>query len=196
MINTHPTLPTRRDVLKRVARATGWGAALSLFLVPSGQGRAADAERPPRMKYAICNETFGDWPLEKAFAFAADCGYRGIEMAPFTIGDRPAEVSSTRRSEVRRLVERAGLEVVGLHWLLAKTTGFHLTTPDAQVRRQTAEYFGELARFLRRPGRQGSRPGLAPAAQPGPGHDERRRDEIRGRRPPRRVRRPSTRPAW
>ena len=38
------------------------------------------------MKYAICNETFLDWPFDKAFAFARDCGYTGIEIAPFTIG--------------------------------------------------------------------------------------------------------------
>ena len=37
------------------------------------------------MKYAICNETFGDWPREKYFAFASDCGYTGVEIAPFTL---------------------------------------------------------------------------------------------------------------
>ena len=26
------------------------------------------------MKFAICNETFQDWPFEKAFAFARECG--------------------------------------------------------------------------------------------------------------------------
>jgi sugar phosphate isomerase/epimerase len=43
--------------------------------------------------------------------------------------------------------EKAGVEIVALHWLLAKTEGFHLTAPDAGVRRKTAEYLGELARF-------------------------------------------------
>ena len=37
------------------------------------------------MKFAVCNETFQDWPLAKGFAFAAECGYEGVEVAPFTI---------------------------------------------------------------------------------------------------------------
>ena len=39
------------------------------------------------MKFAICNETFQDRPFEKAFAFAAECGYSGVELAPFTLGE-------------------------------------------------------------------------------------------------------------
>ena len=102
---------------------------------------------PPRFKYSICNETFGDWPFEKAFALAADCGYQGIEIAPFTLAQYVTEIPAKRRAEVRRLAQRTGLEVVGLHWMLAKTKGFHVTSPDAAVRRKTAEYLGELARF-------------------------------------------------
>ena len=37
------------------------------------------------MKFGICNETFQDWPFDKAFAFARQCGYTGIEFAPFTM---------------------------------------------------------------------------------------------------------------
>ncbi len=97
------------------------------------------------MKFAICNETFQDWPLERAFAFAAECGYTGIEIAPFTIAQYATEITPAQRAEVRQQAEAAGLEVVGLHWLLAKTEGFYLTSPDAEVRRRTAEYFGHLA---------------------------------------------------
>lgn len=99
------------------------------------------------MKLAICNETFQDWPLDRAFAFAAECGYTGIEIAPFTIGASADRVSAAQRAEVRRLAEQNGLEVIGLHWLLAKTEGFHVTSPDADVRRRTADYFKELARL-------------------------------------------------
>jgi len=98
------------------------------------------------MKLAICNETFQDWPLERAFHFAAECGYTGIEIAPFTIAQYVTDVPPAKRAEIRRLAESAGLEVVGLHWLLAKTEGFHVTSPDREVRRRTAAYLGELAR--------------------------------------------------
>lgn len=102
-----------------------------------------------KMRYAICNETFLDWPFEKAFAFARACGYEGIEIAPFTIADDVREISPTKRDEVRRQAEAAGLDVVGLHWLLAKTQGLHLTSPDKAVRRATSDYLGELVRLCR-----------------------------------------------
>ena len=95
---------------------------------------------PAKFKYAVCNELFGDWPFEKAFAFAAKCGYNGIEIAPFTM-------AGEKGAEVRQQAKQAGLDVVGLHWLLAKTEGFHLTSPDVAVRRKTADYLGELARL-------------------------------------------------
>jgi len=101
------------------------------------------------MKLAICNETFQDWPFEKAFDFARACGYRGIEFAPYTIHKNAYEISAQRRAEVRRQVEQAGLETVGLHWLLAFTQGYHLTSPDAQVRAKTSDYLCELARLCR-----------------------------------------------
>jgi sugar phosphate isomerase/epimerase len=101
------------------------------------------------MKFAICNETFQDWPFEKAFAFARDCGYTGIEIAPFTIHEDARQITSGRRAEVRRQAVAAGLETVGLHWLLAKTEGFYLTTPDDAVRKATGEYLSELAHLCR-----------------------------------------------
>jgi sugar phosphate isomerase/epimerase len=99
------------------------------------------------MKFAICNETFLDWPLDKAFAFAAECGYTGIEIAPFTLATDARTITRSQREEVRRLAAANDLEVVGLHWLLAKTEGFHLTSPDAEVRRRTAAYVQDLVRL-------------------------------------------------
>jgi len=101
------------------------------------------------MKYAICNETFQDWPFDKAFAFARECGYTGLEIAPFTINTDVREISAAKRAEVRKQVEAADLEMIGLHWLLAKTTGFYLTTPDAAIRKATTGYLQELARLCR-----------------------------------------------
>jgi sugar phosphate isomerase/epimerase len=101
------------------------------------------------MKLAICNETFKDWPLDKAFRYARDLGYTGIEIAPFTIDKNAYDISPARRAEVRRQIEGADLEMIGLHWLLAFTEGYYLTSPDAAVRAKTADYLGELARLCR-----------------------------------------------
>jgi sugar phosphate isomerase/epimerase len=76
----------------------------------------------------------------------AELGYTGLEVAPFTLAPRITDVTAARRSELRRQAEAAGVRVLGLHWLLAKTDGFHLTSPDETVRKRTGEYLAELAR--------------------------------------------------
>ena len=89
------------------------------------------------MQYGICNETFGNWPLKRVCEFAADSGYTGIEIAPFTLGENPHEISSNQRGDLRRIIAQAGLECIGLHWLLAKTEGLHVTSPNEYIRSRT-----------------------------------------------------------
>lgn len=98
------------------------------------------------MRFAICNETFTDRSLEAGFEAAAQLGYEGVELAPFTLAPYITEVSPARRREIRQAIESFGLKTVGLHWLLAKTEGYHLSSPDVMVRRRTTEYLLELIR--------------------------------------------------
>lgn len=125
------------------------------------------------MRFAICNETFGDWPLAKACDFAAECGYTGVEIAPFTLAQLATDIGPAARGEISRTIARAGLECVGLHWLLAKTEGFHVADPDPEVRRRTVDYLAALARLCRdlggrvlvfgSPKQRSLLPGVAPA---------------------------------
>lgn len=98
------------------------------------------------MKYAICNETFDGWDHARVCDRVAELGYTGLEVAPFTLAPLITDVPTARRIELRREAERAGVTILGLHWLLAKTTGFHLTTADADVRKRTGDYLADLAR--------------------------------------------------
>src|SRR4051794_29789239 len=101
------------------------------------------------MRFAICNETFQDWPFDKAFRFAADLGYTGLEIAPFTIKLNAYEISQDERSQVRRQAEDAGLEIIGLHGLPEKPPAYFLPTPDVPARHKTADSLAELARLCR-----------------------------------------------
>ena len=107
------------------------------------------ATQKRNVKYAICNETFGDWPLSKALTLARESGYTGWEVAPFMITDDLSQFGTEQRNAYRDTVLSHGLEIIGLHWLLAKTEGFHLTTLDPSIRARTTDYFGQLARLCR-----------------------------------------------
>ncbi len=101
------------------------------------------------MKYAICNEVYGELPFEQAFAHARECGYQGIEIAPFTIEKNVYDISAEQRKRVRDLAEQNQLPIIGLHWLLAHTDNLHLTQSDSITRQRTVDYLGELARLCR-----------------------------------------------
>lgn len=99
------------------------------------------------MKFAICHELFENRGWEDQCRQIAKAGYQGIEFAPFTLERSPAAVSADERRAIRQIAADNGLEILGLHWLLAKTSGFHLTTDSGEVRRATAQYLVDLARL-------------------------------------------------
>ena len=107
------------------------------------------------MRYAICNETFAPaakvpwepWPFEKQCRCAAQLGYHAVELAPFTFNHDIRKVSAAERQKIRDTATAAGVGIVGLHWLLALTEGFHLTSPDHAVREATAHYAEALIDF-------------------------------------------------
>ena len=98
------------------------------------------------MRYAICNETFGGWDHRRICAYVASLGYTGLEIAPFMLADRITDVSAETRRTMKAEAEDCGLQLIGLHWLLAKTTGLILTSDVASIRVATADYLVELAR--------------------------------------------------
>jgi sugar phosphate isomerase/epimerase len=98
------------------------------------------------MRYAICNETFEGWDHQRVCRRIAELGYRGLEIAPFTLAGRISDVPAERRRELKAQAAENGIDLIGLHWLLAKTTGLQLTSPESSVRQATADYLAALAR--------------------------------------------------
>jgi sugar phosphate isomerase/epimerase len=101
------------------------------------------------VRFAICNELFEGEPLEHCLNLARHIGYTGLEVAPFTLGASADQISESVRRRFVEQVRQADLEIIGLHWLLAKTEGYHLTTDDSEIRARTASYLRELVRLCR-----------------------------------------------
>ena len=101
------------------------------------------------IRLGICNELFEGWEFAETCRTVKRLGYDGLEIAPFTLAPRITDVNPARRKELKAIVEDAGLATIGLHWLLAKTEGFYLTTPDEATRRRTGDYLIALAEATR-----------------------------------------------
>ena len=96
------------------------------------------------MKLGICNEMFEGRPIGKVFDFAASVGYDGVEIAPFTLAEAAGDVSAERRRQIAMQASDAGVEIIGLHWLLASPKGLHISHPDDAVRLKTRSYMLDL----------------------------------------------------
>lgn len=97
-------------------------------------------------RFSLCSEVFKT-PIEETIAKVGALGFDGIEIAPFNVAVSVDDVSPERRTELRQRAADAGIEIVGLHWLLLSPPGLYLTTADAAVRERTVEYLKSLARF-------------------------------------------------
>lgn len=66
---------------------------------------------------------------------------------PFTLNDDPRLITESNAINIGKTARAAGLEVIGLHWLLVKPPGMHLTTPDDSIRQSTVQFAQHLARL-------------------------------------------------
>jgi sugar phosphate isomerase/epimerase len=101
------------------------------------------------IRLGICNELFEGWEFDRVCRTVKALGYDGIEIAPFTLAPQITDLSPGKREEIRRMAEDAGLATIGLHWLLARTEGLHLTSPAPEVRQRTGDYLVALAEATR-----------------------------------------------
>jgi sugar phosphate isomerase/epimerase len=101
------------------------------------------------MRFAICNELFEGWAFDRVCRFVRSVGYEGLELAPFTLAPLITDLDPRQRAELRMQAADAGVEIIGLHWLLACTEGLHLTSPDPAVRTRTVRYLAALGEATR-----------------------------------------------
>jgi sugar phosphate isomerase/epimerase len=95
-------------------------------------------------RHSTCNEAFEKWPFADACKIIRKTGYAGIEIAPFTLAERPSDLSATQRREYRAIMASEGLTFVGLHWLMVSPKGLHVTGPDAALRARSWEHIRDL----------------------------------------------------
>ena len=99
------------------------------------------------MRFAICNEHWGSAPFERVCQDAAECGYQGLELAPFTLKHDPRELSVADAIRLTRIAHSFGLEIIGLHWILTRPAWMHIGTPDIMLRHDALKLGQTLARF-------------------------------------------------
>lgn len=100
------------------------------------------------MKFGICSEIFKDWnDTGRAIDYVKEAGYDGLEIAPFTLGKRVTDISDRVRREIVSRAARAGLEILGIHWVLVGPDDVHLNHPDETVRARTRQYVIDLVHF-------------------------------------------------
>src|SRR5438876_12346175 len=95
-------------------------------------------------RHAICNEIYQQRPFRDVCRSVHHIGYSGIEIAPFTLAEKPAHISAGARREYRDMMESEGLTFVGLHWLMVSPQGLHVTTSDAAVRERSWRHIVDL----------------------------------------------------
>lgn len=100
-----------------------------------------------RLPLALCNEMFENTDAVEVARRAVAHGYQALELAPFTLAEYPARPTAAELRRLRSGLQAAGMSVLGLHWLLARTSGLHAASPEEPVRRRTIEHLGYLAQM-------------------------------------------------
>ena len=139
---------SRRDFL----RTTGGALALAATagLTPGCRKDKGDISgKWSGFDLAMCNESMKDLTWARQCEIVGGAGYKGIEIAPFTlVKEGVSEITADRRKHMLNTMQDNGLTCAGLHWLLAPPpAGLHFTTPDDPLRAKSVAYLNELIDF-------------------------------------------------
>jgi D-psicose/D-tagatose/L-ribulose 3-epimerase len=96
------------------------------------------------MKLSLCNEVVRELPFDRQCELAAELGYQGLELAPFTLGEETYRMPAPERAAARSACTNAGIAISGLHWLLVAPKGLSITTPDRAVWDRTVDVMRRL----------------------------------------------------
>lgn len=88
-------------------------------------------------RLALCNEVLAPWPFAQQCAFAAALGYRGLEVAPYTLAHDPTTLTEAQARSFAAIARDHGLAITGLHWLLVAPKGLSISHPDTAVQART-----------------------------------------------------------
>ena len=97
-----------------------------------------------QMQFALCNEVLQPLGFEQQCTLAAELGYDGLEVAPFTLAANPMDISDAQAGLYRRMAQDKGLEIFGLHWLLVAPAGLSIVSADPRVRDETVRVMQRL----------------------------------------------------
>lgn len=90
---------------------------------------------------SFCNEllAFEGLSLAEQAQVCATLGYRGLEIAPETLGEAPHRITTAEAASLRAAVENEGLRVTGLHWLLRPYPELCITSLFQAVQNDTRD---------------------------------------------------------
>jgi sugar phosphate isomerase/epimerase len=136
----------RRDFIKVSSLAFG---AVSIAGLPLSCGPSSEKSTGNSFKYGFCNESLQDLSWARQCEIIGNAGYTGVEIAPFSLVEKGVkEISAGDRKQMVRDMKNAGIQCLGLHWLLSPPPkGLHFTTPDDKVRQKSVDYLDALVDF-------------------------------------------------
>ncbi|MEO6409486.1 MAG: sugar phosphate isomerase/epimerase family protein [Burkholderiaceae bacterium] len=97
----------------------------------------ASSRNPMQDRLSLCNEVLAPWGWAEQCAYASQLGYRGLEVAPYTLADDPTTVTEAQAKQWAGIAADHGLAISGLHWLLVAPKGLSISSPDRSVRERT-----------------------------------------------------------
>lgn len=91
------------------------------------------------MKFSLCNEVLSHLCFEQQCQWAAEMGYDGLEVAPYTLADDPTRISDNELAGYRKIAADTGMQITGLHWLLLAPKGLSIVDPSPHTRQKTMD---------------------------------------------------------